>query len=178
VYRIVPVELADDELTVAADKPLCAEYLDELRWFVPAKKIKAVTVSEEHLNLALNHYYSLESQAEFSSVAKAVFLVLDPDIVEVRLTTIGNRTGVHVTRRTASDRRDASAPTEISPNGLARLKELAGIAVERGPHQYGAISLGEGDQRVTIAVETKIDANVETLILTLRDQHAMAEGGG
>jgi len=177
VYRIVPVSLADDELTVAADKPLSWLYLDELRWFVPVKTIKAVTVSEEHLNLALDHYYSLELEAEIGPFVRAVCMVLKPDVVQVRLTTVGSRTRVHITRRDSSETMDASPRNELSPNAVARLKELAGIDAERAAPQQGAISLGEGDQRAIIDVEARLEADAETLILTVRERHPVAEGG-
>ncbi len=177
VYRIVPVQLAVDELTVAADKPLCRETLDELRWFVPVKTIKAVTVSQEHLSLALDHYYSFELEAEAGPLVRAVCMVLKPDVAQVRLTTLDGHTSVHVTRSGSPDAWNPPAPNEVSPNAVARLKKLAGIGPLSAVPQHGAISLGEGDQRVIINVEARVETDAETLILTIPARHPIADGG-
>jgi hypothetical protein len=151
--------------------------LDELRWFVPVNTIKAVTVSEEHLNLALDHYYSLELEAELGPLVRAVLVVLQPDVVQVRLTTIEGRTSVDVTRHGSPDALGAPAPYEVSPNAVARLKELAGIGPESVVPQHGSIPIEGGGRRVIIEVEARLETDADTLILTIPERHPIGDGG-
>ena len=154
-YRIVPVELSDDELTVAADKPLSAAYLDELRWYLDIKKFKAVTVPAEHLNLALEHYYP----AALLALVRTTCLVFDPDVLQVRLTALEDRTAVSVLRRGAGDIGVESASDDLCQDAIDRVKARAGIAANTPLPQSGTITLRDADKPVTIVVEARLDGD-------------------
>ena len=173
-YRIVPLERSDDELTVAADKPLCAAYLDELRWYVDIQKFKAVIVSAEHLDLALEHYYP----AALLALVRTMCLVFAPDILQVRLTSLEDRTGVFVLRRGVGDVGVESASDDLCQDAIERVKARAGIAANSALPQSGAITLGDAEKRVTIVVESRLDEDNESVILTLAEQHAAKQDEG
>ncbi len=173
-YRIVPVELSDDELTVAADKPLSAAYLDELRWYVDIKKFNAVTVPTEHLNLAIERYYPLA----LLKLSRTTCLVLNPDVLRVCLTALEDRTAVSVQRRGAGDIGVESASGDLCQDAIERVKACAGIAANTPLPQFGAITLGAADKWVTVVVEARLDGGKECVILTLGDQHATEQDEG
>ncbi len=55
-YKVVPVHIADNSLTVALSDPLNIETLDSLRYILK-RNVEGVVASDEEIEVALDHYY-------------------------------------------------------------------------------------------------------------------------
>jgi general secretion pathway protein E/type IV pilus assembly protein PilB len=55
-YKIVPVSLTENTLTVALSDPLNIETLDSLRYILK-RNVEGVVASDEEIDIALDHYY-------------------------------------------------------------------------------------------------------------------------
>ncbi len=101
-----------------------------------------------------------------------------PDVLQVRLTALKDRTAVTVLRRGAGDISRESASEDLCQDAIERVKALAGIAANTPLPQSGVITLGDAEKSVTIVVESRLDGDKECVILSLADQRAGEQDEG
>ncbi|MBM4004327.1 MAG: pilus assembly protein PilB [Planctomycetes bacterium] len=62
MYRVIPIKLEDDVLTVATNEPQNISIQDELRTFL-GKEIRVVVAAESEVKKALDRYYASETES-------------------------------------------------------------------------------------------------------------------
>jgi type IV pilus assembly protein PilB len=187
-YRVFPLELRDQSLTVAISDPLDMAALQEMR-YVSGYQIKPVLASVRDISTQLeNARQSIETMqairnAESDDVEETPIIKLVNSIIKRGINE--GASDIHVEPQKDGLRvrfridgmlfKKSAIPQALARKVISRIKIMAGMDVtENRKPQDGRISWKEGAQSYDIRVATLLDMNGEAIALRILNKKSIS----